>query len=75
MNQTKVHLPILALTMLSYTRYCVFIGVNMAKDLTTSAHDRQNILNNSYALRHAEKHLALGGVEFDGERVFTRINW
>ena len=58
--------------MLSYTRYCVFIGVNMAKDLTTSAHDRQNILNNSYALRHAEKHLALGGVEFDGERVFTK---
>lgn len=44
----------------------------MAKDLTTSAHDRQNILNNSYALRHAEKHLALGGVEFDGERVFTK---
>ncbi|HDS7231412.1 DNA-binding protein [Klebsiella pneumoniae] len=44
----------------------------MAKDLTTSAHDRQNILNNSYALKHAEKHLALGGVEFDGEIVFTK---
>ncbi|WP_336221173.1 DNA-binding protein [Citrobacter amalonaticus] len=44
----------------------------MAKDLTTSAHDRQNILNNSYALKHAEKHLALGGVEFGGEKVFTK---
>lgn len=44
----------------------------MAKDLTTSAHDRQNILNNSYALRQAEKHLALGGVEFNGERLFTK---
>ncbi|MBW5870270.1 DNA-binding protein [Yersinia enterocolitica] len=44
----------------------------MAKDLTTSAHDRQNILNNTYALKHAEKHLALGGIEFDGEKVFTK---
>lgn len=44
----------------------------MAKDLTTSAHDRQNILNNSYALKHAEKHLALGGIEFNGEKVFTK---
>ncbi|MDN4361191.1 DNA-binding protein, partial [Citrobacter portucalensis] len=44
----------------------------MAKDLTTSAHDRQNILNNSYALKHAEKHLALGGIKFDGEIVFTK---
>ncbi|CRY72364.1 hypothetical protein [Yersinia pseudotuberculosis] len=44
----------------------------MAKDLTTSAHDRQNILNNSYALKHAENHLALGGIEFNGEKVFTK---
>lgn len=44
----------------------------MAKDLTTSAHDRQNILNNSYALTHAEKHMALGGIEFNGEKVFTK---
>ncbi|QJT83460.1 DNA-binding protein [Kosakonia sp. MUSA4] len=44
----------------------------MAKDLTTSPHDRQNILNNSYALNHAEKHLALGGIEFNGEKVFTK---
>lgn len=44
----------------------------MAQDLTTSAHDRQNILNNSYALKHAETHLALGGVMFNGEKVFTK---
>ncbi|MGG7669388.1 DNA-binding protein [Yersinia sp. J1] len=44
----------------------------MAKDLTTSVHDRQNILNNSYALKHAETHLALGGIEFNGEKVFTK---
>lgn len=46
--------------------------MDMAKDLTTSAHDRQNILNNSYALTHAEKHMALGGIEFNGEKVFTK---
>lgn len=44
----------------------------MAKDLTTSVHDRQNILNNSYALTHAEKHMSLGGIEFNGEKVFTK---
>jgi hypothetical protein len=44
----------------------------MAKDLTESSHDRQNILNNRYALRQAEQHLALGGVLFQGETVFTK---
>lgn len=44
----------------------------MAKDLTASSHDRQNILNNRYALQQAEQHLALGGVEFEGETVFTK---
>lgn len=44
----------------------------MAKDLTESSHDRQNILNNRYALKQAEKHLDLGGVEFLGETVFTK---
>ncbi|CNE74729.1 MULTISPECIES: hypothetical protein [Yersinia] len=44
----------------------------MAKDLTTSEHDRQNILNNSYALTHAAKHMSLGGIEFNGERLFTK---
>jgi hypothetical protein len=44
----------------------------MAKDLTESLPDRQNILNNRYALEQAEQHLALGGVLFDGETVFTK---
>ncbi|WP_045827166.1 hypothetical protein [Teredinibacter turnerae] len=44
----------------------------MAKDLTESSHDRQNILNNRYALQQAEQHLGLGGMEFDGEMVFTK---
>jgi len=44
----------------------------MAKDLTESSHDRQNILNNRYALQQAEQHLALGGVLFQGETVFTK---
>lgn len=44
----------------------------MTKDLTESSHDRQNILNNRYALQQAEQHLALGGVLFQGETVFTK---
>lgn len=44
----------------------------MAKDLTESSHDRQNILNNRYALQQAEQHLSLGGVTFEGETVFTK---
>jgi len=44
----------------------------MAKDLTESLHDRQNILNNRYALQKAEQHLALGGVQFEGEMAFTK---
>ncbi len=41
-------------------------------DLTTEKHRRQNILNNRYALQAAERHLALGGVAFEGETVFTK---
>ncbi|MBB1335155.1 DNA-binding protein [Pseudoalteromonas sp. SG43-7] len=44
----------------------------MNKDLTESLHDRQNILNNRYALQQAEQHLALGGVLFQEETVFTK---
>lgn len=44
----------------------------MTKDLTASTHDRQNILNNRYALQKAEEHLNLGGVLFQGEQVFTK---
>lgn len=41
-------------------------------DLTTSQCQRQNVLNNRYALQAAEHHLALGGVTFAGETVFTK---
>lgn len=44
----------------------------MTKQLTESSHDRQNILNNRYALQKAEQHLTLGGVSFQGETVFTK---
>lgn len=44
----------------------------MVNDLTNSLVDRQNVLNNRYALSQAEHHLALGGVLFDGECVFTK---
>lgn len=44
----------------------------MANDLTESVNDRQNILNNPYALQQAEKHLELGGTFFNGELVFTK---
>lgn len=41
-------------------------------DLTSSKYQRQNILNNRYALQTAEQHLALGGVSFHTETVFTK---
>lgn len=41
-------------------------------DLTSSQHQRQNILNNRYALQAAEQHLALGGASFQEETVFTK---
>lgn len=44
----------------------------MAKELTESSHDRQNILNNRYALQKAEQYLDLGGVLYEGETVFTK---
>lgn len=44
----------------------------MAKNLTESSGDRQNILNNRYTLQQAEQHLALGGVAFEGETVFNK---
>lgn len=39
----------------------------MVKDLTTLPLERQNILNNRYALEKLEEHLGLSGVFFDGE--------
>lgn len=41
-------------------------------DLTTSPHQRQNILNNRFALQAAEQHLDLGGTHFEGATVFTK---
>ncbi len=41
-------------------------------DLTNSQHQRQNILNNRYALQAAEQHLGLGGITFEDETVFTK---
>jgi len=42
------------------------------KDLTTSTISRQNILNNSYALEKVELHLALGGITWRDERIFSK---
>lgn len=44
----------------------------MKHDLTTSQRERQNVLNNKYALSEAERHLALGGINYVGEFVFTK---
>lgn len=41
-------------------------------DLATSLHQRQNILNNRFALQAAEQHLALGGLIYEGQTVFTK---
>lgn len=44
----------------------------MSQDLTTSAVARGNVLNNRYALRKLEAHLALGGLHMNGKRVFLK---
>lgn len=44
----------------------------MSSDLTSSPIDRQNVLNNRYALEKIEHHLALGGLEFDGDSWLTK---
>lgn len=44
----------------------------MSSDLTSSPIDRQNVLNNRYALEKIEQHLALGGLEFDGDSWLTK---
>lgn len=42
-------------------------------DLTTSLVARNNVLNNPYAMGELQKHLALGGIQFEGETVFTKV--
>lgn len=44
----------------------------MVRDLTSSPLDRQNILNNRYALEKLEEHLGLGGTYYEGELLFTK---
>lgn len=44
----------------------------MTKDLTSSDISRQNILNNGYALKKVELNLALGGIYWRDESVFTK---
>src|SRR6188768_1125775 len=41
-------------------------------DLTVSAIDRQNILNNQEAVNNIQKHLGISGMMFNGEYRFTR---
>jgi len=45
----------------------------MSKGLTTSSAARQNVLNNPYALNQLEINLALGGLLFEGETLFTKV--
>ena len=44
----------------------------MSKDLTNSAVDRQNILNNSFALREIEKAAGIKGIPFEGKTVILK---
>ena len=41
-------------------------------ELTTSLVARNNVLNNPYAMSELETNLALGGLHFEGETVFTK---
>lgn len=44
----------------------------MSKDLTTSSVDRQNILNNPYALREIENATQIHGIRFEGKTVVLK---
>jgi hypothetical protein len=44
----------------------------MSKDLTNSAIDRQNILNNPYALAEIEKATGIRGIPFEGKTVVLK---
>ena len=44
----------------------------MFKDLTTSAVDRQNVLNNPYALAEIERAASIQGVPFEGKSVLLK---
>lgn len=42
------------------------------KDLTVSDIERQNVLNNRFAVDRIQKHLDITGMLFDGEYRFTK---
>lgn len=44
----------------------------MARDLTNSTVDRQNILNNQYAIEAIESQVKLSGVFFEGKAIFFK---
>ena len=44
----------------------------MAKDLTNSEIERQNILNNKYALNRIQAYVGIEGMLFEGEYRFTK---
>jgi hypothetical protein len=44
----------------------------MSKDLTTSAVDRQNVLNNPYALAEIERAAGIQGIPFEGKTVVLK---
>ena len=44
----------------------------MSRDLTNSPTDRQNILNNSYALMQVESAVGLRGIRFEGETIVLK---
>lgn len=47
-------------------------NIPIGKDLTTSAIDRQNILNNPYALAEIEKAAGIKGIPFEGKTVVLK---
>lgn len=47
---------------------------NVESDLTESNIERQNILNNPFAIQKLEDKLALGGMKYQGETIFTKID-
>lgn len=42
--------------------------------LTESNVERQNILNNPFAIKKVEENLSLGGVQYQGETIFTKTD-
>lgn len=48
------------------------IEISKSKDLTNSSIDRQNILNNPYALAEIEKAAGISGIPFEGKTVLLK---